>query len=295
MSSSAEHGARDHPRRLDGPDLSALEARIRKILRTPGVEQDDLSAVPTGWPEADAALGGGLARGALHEWSGVEGLRRASGPSLWTPPLYLAIHLTWQALESQANQGDALQRQNRTSHGRVLWIGREIWPYPRAMVRDFGLRASEDATPSRFNSDALQRSTLELVRWPANSCDDPQRLITRSLLVDADPVQKRLWAVDTALRCSSVTVVVADGSGFDMAATRRLQLAAEVGHGLGLLFRPPWEAKSLSAATSRWRVLRSAPVNGIARPRWSLELTRSKIPMKASSNEADLFESARES
>ena len=40
---------------------------------------------------------------------------------------------------------------------------------------------------------------------------------------------------------------VADASGLDMGSSRRLQLAAESGGVLGLLVRPPWEVKELSA------------------------------------------------
>jgi hypothetical protein len=48
--------------------------------------------------------------------------------------------------------------------------------------------------------------------------------------------------------------VVADISGFDLAATRRLQLAAEAGRALALLTRSNREIKQLSAATTRWLV-----------------------------------------
>ena len=59
-----------------------------------------------------------------------------------------------------------------------------------------------------------------------------------------------LWAIDLA-RCTAVAAVVADGSR--LAATRRLQLAAESGSALVLCARPPEEIDHLSAATTRWR------------------------------------------
>ena len=72
--------------------LPALTARIREILRSPGFGRES-RAVPTGWTAVDRALGGGLVRGAVHEWFGVgedaPHPRRGGGP--WTPPLYLAI------------------------------------------------------------------------------------------------------------------------------------------------------------------------------------------------------------
>lgn len=279
------------PARAPGPpDLSALTARIRGILRTPGVGREVRPRVPTGWAGADEVLRGGLSPGALHEWFGVGAEQQARhGGCPWTPPLYLAIHLAWQAIESLAESraapglSEPSGPSGPTEIGRVLWIGREIWPYPRALVRDFGVRVSESPGPVP-SGEALHGAYLELVHWPGRAPDGSpgsvpvgaRFLLEHSLLVDAAPAQRRLWAVDAALRCPSVAVVVADGSGFDMAATRRLQLAAATGQGLGLLLRPPWEAKSLSAATTRWRVSRSAPVDGAARPRWWLELSRSK-------------------
>ena len=261
----------------DSRDLGALTDRIRRILHRPaalrGGGLSGVGPVPTGWADVDEALGGGLARGAVHEWFGVaEGVHGYRTRAEWSPPLYLAIHLVWQMIEFMS----ASSAGSRADSGRVLWIGREVWPYPRALVRDFGVRASGIAQFSTPDVQVLHGAQLELVRWPLDSCGTSRHLIEHSLLVDAGPVERRLWAIDTALRCPSVVAVVADGSGFDMAATRRLQLAAEVGHGLALILRPPGEFKTLSAATTRWCVGRCLPVDGVARPRWSLGLTRSK-------------------
>ncbi len=204
--------------------LQSLAGRIRSVET-----RKSAGAVPSGW-------GRDLARGALHEWFAA------------TPPLCVLAHLAWQALE---------ERQ-----GRVLWIGRRVWPYPRALVRDFGVRAGNQE--------------LELARLPrADRPDDANLLLHRSLFVDAPRPASRLWAVDVALRCPAVTAVVADASGLDMAATRRLQLAAEAGRGFGLLARPPREERELSAAATRWRVKR-APAGAAGNPRWSLRLLRAK-------------------
>ncbi|MBL0871469.1 MAG: hypothetical protein IBJ18_12925, partial [Phycisphaerales bacterium] len=89
-------------------------------------------------------------------------------------------------------------------------------------------------------------------------------LLSRSLFVDAEEAGVRLWSADLAARSSSV-LVVADGSGFDMAATRRLQLAAECGGWMVHLARPPWEVRVLSAAATRWRVRRAASAVGKVR------------------------------
>ncbi|MHC4421972.1 MAG: ImuA family protein, partial [Planctomycetota bacterium] len=121
------------------------------------------------------------------------------------------------------------------SSGCVAWIGRRCWPYPRVL-----------------NGAGLQRS----------------------IFVDPPDGASRLWTIDLAARCPGVAAVVADGSGLDMAATRRLQLSAEAGSALVLCARPPNEVDRLSAAATRWRV-RCAPATGRA-PRWIVELLRCK-------------------
>ncbi|MCC6952134.1 MAG: hypothetical protein IT433_11915 [Phycisphaerales bacterium] len=95
----------------------------------------------------------------------------------------------------------------------------------------------------------------------------------RSLWVDAPDAGSRLWAIEAALRCPGV-VVIADGSGFDSAASRRLQLAAASCGALGVLARPAAELAEISFASTRWAVS-PAPGGGLA-PRWMLTLVRCK-------------------
>jgi hypothetical protein len=98
--------------------------------------------------------------------------------------------------------------------------------------------------------------------------------LARCILVDPCDEDQRLWAIDQSLRCPGVSAVLADASGLDMGGSRRLQLAAEAGGGLGLLARPPEEVKSLSAAATRWVV--SPRVSETKRVSWKVELRRCK-------------------
>lgn len=135
--------------------------------------------------------------------------------------------------------------------GWLVWIGRRAWPHPHALA------------------------------W----LNLPRPLLERSLFVDASDPAQRLWAADLSLRAGVAAAVIADGSGFDVASTRRLQLAAEQGAGpdaqgraviagAALLARPPAELRWLSAAATRWLVRRLPGAPG--RPRWEVELMRSK-------------------
>ena len=133
----------------------------------------------------------------------------------------------------------------REAPGVVLWIGRRLWPY---------------LVPGGRDGDA--------------------DLLERSVFVDPPDEGSRLWAIDLAARSQAVATVIADGSGLDLAQTRRLQLAAESGGSGGSggalvhVARPPQERERLSAAAARWLV-RVAPARDRT-PRWIVELSRCK-------------------
>lgn len=210
-------------------------AELRERLGA--IEQPTASsgAIRTGWDEIDAVFAcGGLARGAVHEWIGLENQTtetRAPSSRRWSPPLNVLSHLARQC--AAAAQREAMPLS-------VCWIGRRIWPTVQTLAAH-----EHDSTD----------------------------LLARSLFVDAQDAAARMWAADLAARCSSV-LVIADGSRFDIAATRRLQLAAEAGGWLVLLARPPGEDKELSAAATRWRIGRA--VSPGDEPRYRLNLLRCK-------------------
>ncbi len=263
-----------------------------------GEEQNDV--IETGWTGVDVALGGGLVRGALHEWFGlIEPLaiagdeatkRRSDGAGSspapggdgaladstgrvrspqrtkdnsvdtirgarrgrWTPPVCVLVHLARQALHASNGMEEgatprglkpaAQERENpcgrkpvdreavgaSTSAFWAVWVGKRCFPYPGVLVR---------------------------------AEDDDRCLLERSMFVAPRDAASRLWAIDLALRSPVVGVVVADGSHFDMAATRRVQLVAKANGTCVLLVRPPWELQELSAAQSRWLVRREPFTN----------------------------------
>ena len=233
----------------------------------------------------------GFARGAVHEWFGTVSPSTGSANSKtppqktvtatahgWSPPLFLFVHLAHRATE------DARQRG---APAHVVWIGRRVWPYPRALDGSAELRETKDREFRVFEENnrslaahAALEFTLELreATFPSDSRVANATLFERSVFVD--PGRSRnsegetLWAIDTALRSPSVTAIVADGSGLGMAATRRLQLVAADSSALVLLARPPDEVGEVSAATTRWIVERDLAWE--QRPRWRVKLLRAK-------------------
>ncbi|MBL8880205.1 MAG: hypothetical protein JNG88_13890 [Phycisphaerales bacterium] len=133
----------------------------------------------------------------------------------------------------------ARQAWRKNPSAYCAWVGRTCLPYPCALEND---------------------------------------LLSRMAFVAVHDAASRLWAIDAALRCAAVAVVVADGSQFPMSATRKLQLLAQTNRKPVLLARPPWECDALSAAQSRWLV--SLKTEKCPWPRWIVELQRCKgLPM----------------
>lgn len=62
--------------------------------------------------------------------------------------------------------------------------------------------------------------------------------LQQMIIVQAISTADNLWAMDQALRCPAATAVLGWPEKLDGRTFRRLQLAAEQGHGLGLLLRP---------------------------------------------------------
>ncbi|HLP85526.1 MAG TPA: hypothetical protein VK157_14350, partial [Phycisphaerales bacterium] len=153
------------------------------------------------------------------------------------PPMSVLVHVAACAAHDGGEVGRAAPW--------LVCIGREVWPTPHAVVRGAGQgERTEDG-----------------------------ELLRRMLLIDPPSEADRHWAIELALRCEGL-IVIGDASGVDMATSRRLQLAAEAGHSLGLLARPPSEAQAMSVATTRWLVQPVA--TEAARPRWRVTLARCK-------------------
>lgn len=89
----------------------------------------------------------------------------------------------------------------------------------------------------------------------------------RLWLVQARDERGALWAFEAALRTPGVACVVAELERLDLKASRRLQLAAEAGGGMGLVLRPSLPDTAPSAALTRWR---AEPVTIGARGAWRL-------------------------
>lgn len=235
--------------------------------------------VPTGWSAVDGALGGGLIRGAIHDLVGPEG-------EPWIAPHAMLVHLVAQARSADPGRG-----------GAVLWIGARTWPAPWVLMpRPAGGKArapgGRDGVESRGAFGAAPGGTSG---WAG--CDDlvdemraegcrpaDAALLHDSLLVDAPDAQGRSSAAEIALEIGDVAALVIDGEGFDLTASRRLQLAGERRRRAGdapliVLARPEREASRPLSSASRWVVRRMAGGPGRSgAPAWCLTRVRCRPP-----------------
>jgi protein ImuA len=103
----------------------------------------------------------------------------------------------------------------------------------------------------------------------------PERLIT----VAAARGREVLWAMEEALRCRAVGVVIGElrARDVDQVAARRLSLAAAAGGTLGIVLRTAPD-DSPSAAATRWIIgaAPSAERRGIGPPRLAVRLVRNR-------------------
>lgn len=168
-----------------------------------------------------------------------------SSDGQWSAPHGVLVALVWKML------------QTRTDARSVAWVGHRAWPSPRSMI----------------------------------AADGSRELLARSIFVRTDGAgakqerANRIWAAQQSLACDDVAAVVWDAEGFDMVASRRMQLAAARDEKrppvLALCVRP-WSQRSvLSAASTRWAVYAhacnvsdSAAIESV--PAWRAELIRGR-------------------
>ncbi|MEP4885555.1 MAG: hypothetical protein ABJ215_04220, partial [Alphaproteobacteria bacterium] len=110
---------------------------------------------------------------------------------------------------------------------------------------------------------------------------DPSDLIAVRVPPGGDFAATALWAMEEALRAPTVGLVCAEIEAMDLTASRRLQLAAETGGGMGLLLRRDLAALPPTASVSRWRIaaLPGGPPEYSNLPgavRWQADLLRAR-------------------
>src|SRR5215472_15622766 len=252
--------------RLSSSSVAQPAARIDQLrrqlgaLEAPGGHTGECGTLlALGNRVIDGALGGGLASSALHE---IAAAREAEVAAASIFALALAARMTSQrrAPPAIANSCKAREHDGAISVPalglNVIWI-----------VEDLSL----------VENGALYGPALDGIRIA------PERLIT----VAAARTREVLWAMEEALRCRAVGMVIGEmrPRGIDQVATRRLALTAATGNALGLILRTAPD-DGPSAAATRW-IVGAAPSSphsgegddrrhGVGPPRLAARLVRNR-------------------
>jgi len=234
--------------------IDELRQSLQRLQKPAGLE--DAGVAPLGVAAIDGALGGGLARGALHEIA-------AAGEAHVGAAAGFALGLT-----SFRNAG----QRARAKRGPMTGSAREpgiqgdrlrTWPL------DSGPGASRRPGMTVWIAEdmALNESGAPYGPGLESFGLAPERLLT----VAAAHTRDLLWTMEEALRCRAVAAVIGElrHGAIDSVAVRRLSLAAATSGALALLLRgsPPHDA---STAATRW-VVGAAPHDSFA-----VRLTRNR-------------------
>ncbi|MFH1265229.1 MAG: hypothetical protein ABIK89_05835 [Planctomycetota bacterium] len=112
--------------------------------------------------------------------------------------------------------------------------------------------------------------------------------LERTVVVRPSDSRDALWAFEQSLRCPGVAVSLYRAERLNGRQGRRLQLASEIGGGLGLLVRPLSARREPSWADVRLLVRPMPVVSSSSGRRWRMELLRCRGGMSGGELELEL-------
>lgn len=103
----------------------------------------------------------------------------------------------------------------------------------------------------------------------------PERII----FIDLRNDREALWAIEEALRCEALSVVVGELRELDFTQSRRLQLAVESSGVTAFIHRKSPRAENTTACLTRWKISplpseTEAGLPGVGFPRWNVHLQK---------------------
>jgi protein ImuA len=234
------------PSPVDAPRLlDRLRQELLSAERATGLVSLCNPPLAIGIAVIDTALGGGLACGALHEIAATRESETAVATGF---ALALAVRNGRKSRPGRSGSREQISPLPQT----VLWIAEDLSLAENGQLYGPGLDQAGIA---------------------------PEHLIT----VSAPRARDVLWAMEEALRCRALGVVIGEirARGIEHVTTRRLSLAAAAGNTLGFLLRTLPDDEP-SACATRWTLaaapsdLPSPRFHDIGPPRWTVHLTRNR-------------------
>jgi protein ImuA len=101
----------------------------------------------------------------------------------------------------------------------------------------------------------------------------------RFVFVDLSRERDSLWAMEEALKCSTLAAVVAEVQEISFTESRRLQLVVEKSRVTGFILRRNTKKLSATASVARWKITplpseTEEDLPGLGFPRWNVELLK---------------------
>jgi hypothetical protein len=282
--------------------IDRLRQKLASVERATGLACG--APLDLGIATIDAALGGGLDSGALHE---IAAARETETPIATGFALAVTARFARTSRQSLHRHPDLRtanehppRGQEHAQHASRSTRARPSFETLASLAPQEGAHVSHAGGRNESRHDGGRVSSRgESVLWIAEDlslCENgapygpgldaagiaPEQLIT----VAATRARDVLWAMEEALRCRAVGVVIGEirARGIDRVVTRRLSLAAAAGDTLGLLLRTTQDHEP-SAFATRW-VIGAAPssfflsspqrCHGIGPPRMAVRLVRNR-------------------
>jgi protein ImuA len=270
----------EQPAFSSGAGAANRIARLREELRAAEATSfgEDGGSLALGIPAIDDALGGGFVRGALHEIAAACEPESAAATGF---ALALAARSNDRSLSLQRPLVPARGTPSRLRDGDPVAGTQNLDARLRGHERTSGLSAICSRKTVVWIAEDL--SLAENGTLYGLGLDEagiaPEQLITITVARGRDV----LWAMEEALRCRAVGVVIGEmrAHDIDQVATRRLSLAAAAGNALGLFLRTA-PNDDHSAAVTRW-IIGAAPSasptgrgRGVGAPRLTARLVRNR-------------------
>lgn len=195
-----------------------------------------------------------------------------------------------QQLQKEVLSMQRLKKVPGQSLNTGLWEVEKAFPdhtFPLGAVHEFISNANEEAAATNGfvaglishlikKGTAVWVSSKRTVYPPALNIFGiaPEQIY----FIDLTRQKDVLWAVEEALRCNALSVVVGELTDLSFIETRRLQLAVEQSKATGFIHRYSPKTENTTACVTRWKIKplasETAGMPGVGFPRWNVHLQK---------------------
>ena len=195
-----------------------------------------------------------------------------------------------QQLQKEVFSMQKLKKVSGKSLDTGLWEVEKVFPgqtFPLGAVHEFISNAKEDAAATNGFMAGLIGQLMKkgTAVWVSNKRTlfppalnvfgiDAAQIFFIDLLRQKDV----LWAIEEALKCEALSVVIGELTELSFTESRRLQLAVEQSRVTGFIHRHNPKAENITACVTRWKikplVSDTNGLPGVGFPRWNVQLLK---------------------